>query len=191
MRPTTKAMFTFLLMVSAPFAIAQRGGATMHIGHPHDPGRESTLKATADERVALSKCMDASKRLDLAIRRMPRIGSPWSRSRLSYTARDLGELSDLRQQFEEELTALSKIHEELRKELTDVQVSQLKRRLNKLDRLEAQMNSGVGELERDLMRAKPGPASPNISWDVNSIKRAADKWRSEHRKIAKEMGITS
>lgn len=192
MKTTMKAILAFLLLASASLAPAQRGG-TMHIGWPHRSAdvSDQTPSATADQRAALSKCMQVTERLRSAIGRMPRIGSPWSRSRLTYTSRDLSAFSDLREQFEAALSDLATTHREFQKELTDDQASELMRHLKKLDRIEAKMNAGAAELDHDLETAKPGPASPNLSWDVNSIKRATDQWRSEHRKIAKEMGIPS
>ena len=47
----------------------------------------------------------------------------------------------------------------------------------------------MSEIVRDLKKADPGPDSAGITWDVDGLKRAVDKWRSEHRKIEKEMGF--
>jgi len=180
-----------LLLGSASLALAQRGG-TMHIGHRRAPAdSDQLLKATDDQRKALAKCMEDAEQLRSVAGRMPRIGSPWSRSRLSYTESDVSALAAITEQLKADLDGLTATHEKFRKQLTDKQRSQFERRLRKLDHLQAKMNSTVAELDRQLAKAKPGPASPSIAWDVNSIKRAADKWHSEHRKIAKELGIPS
>lgn len=190
MKGTAKALL-MLLLGSASLALAQRGG-TMHIGYRR-PAAESDqlLKVTDDQRRAFANCMEKVEQLRSLTGRMPRIGSPWSRSRLSYTTSDVSALTAITEQLEADLSELTLTHEALRKQLTDSQRSKFEQHLHKLDNLQAKMNSTVAELDRELAKAKPGPASPSIAWDVNSIKRASDKWRSEHRKIAKELGIPS
>ena len=191
MKTTVKSLLMILLLASASLALAQRGG-TMHIGHNRSVeayDQAVSMIATPAQRLAFAKCMEATERLRGTINQMPRIGSPWSRSRVSYSSNDLNALSDLREQLETALADLTAIHQEFRKGLTDAQRHELERRLSKLEHLQTQLNSGASQLDHDLTAARPGPASPNVSWDVNSIKRAGGKWRSEHRKIAKEMSI--
>ena len=190
-KTTRKALLLILLLAPASLALGQREG-TMHIGHHRSiEAYEQAVRmiATPAQRMAFAKCMEAMERLRGKINQMPRIGSPWSRSRVSYSSNDLDALSDLREQLETALTDLTATHQEFRKGMTDAQRRELARRLSKLEHLQAQLNSGASQLDHDLTAARPGPASPNVSWDVNSIKGAAGKWRSEHRKIAKEMGI--
>jgi hypothetical protein len=187
---TIRKIASLLLFAAAPLAFAQRGGGGSEpIAHPYVPVHEQRLNATADQRAGIAKCLEAMERVRQTAGKMPRIGSFWSRSRRTYSARDLTALSDLSEQFETAVADLVETHHKFVEELTDRQASELKRRLKKLDQLEAKMNSGAAQLNRDLAVAKPGPFSPDISWDVDSIKRATDKWRSEHRKIAKEMEI--
>lgn len=183
------AVIVALTVAFSTLAGAQRGG-TMHIPHrlPAQP-YDQALIATDNQRTSLQQCMENTDRLRAVANRMPRIGSPWIRSRLSYTTSDVSALSNLTEQFEAALTDLIATHKAFREELTDAQRTRLERRLRKLEHLESKMDSDATELDRDLAKAKPGPASPNIAWEVNSIKSAVDKWRSEHRKIAKEMGV--
>ena len=189
MKITIREVASLLVFVAAPLVIAQRGGGSEHIGHSHGPVRDQTLNATADQRAAIAQCLEATVLVRQTADKMPRIGSPWSRSRRNYSNRDLSALLDLSGEFEAAVADLAATHQEFVRELTDHQASELKRDLKKLDQLEAKMNSGAAQLNRDLAVAKPGPFSPDISWDVDSIKRSADKWRSEHRKIGKELGI--
>ncbi len=189
MKITIRKIALLLLFVAAPLAFAQRGGGGAHIGHSHDPVRDQILNATAGQRAAITRCLGVAEQIRQAAGQMPRIGSPWSRSRRTYSARDLSTLLGLSEQFEAAVANLAATHQKFLKELTDHQASELKRQLKKLDQLEARMNSGDSQLSHDLAAAKPGPFSPNISWDIDSIKRAVGKWRSVHRKIAKELGI--
>ena len=188
MKIPIREVASLLLFVVTPLAFGQRGGSE-HIGHPHDPVRDQILNATADQRAAIAKCLEATEQVRQTADKMPRIGSPWSRSRRTYSARELSTLLGLSEQFEAAVANLAATHQEFLEELTDRQASELQRQLKKLDQFEARMNSGDSQLNRDQAAAKPGPFSPNISWDVDSIKRATDKWRSEHRKIARELGI--
>ena len=192
MKTTMKAIFSVFLLASTSSAFAENGGGTVRIGPHESPeayGQTLRIMTMPDQRMAFAKCMKETERLRGTIDQMPRIGSPWSRGRVSYSSRDLSALSDLREQFEVARIDLTTAHQEFRKTLTDVQQRELEQHLSKLDRLQAKMNSDASQLGHDLMAAKPGPASPNVSWDVNSIKRTIHKWRSEHRKIAKEMNI--
>ena len=189
MKITIREIASLLLFLAVPIASAQRGGGGEHIGHSHGPVRDQMLNATVDQRTAIGKCLEATELARQTAGKMPQIGSPWSRSRRTYSNRDLSALLDLSGQFEAAVANLEETHQGFVKELTDHQASELKRHLEKLDQLEVKMNSSASQLNRDLAAAKPGPNSPNISWDVDSIKRAADKWRAEHRKIAKEMGV--
>ena len=188
MKTTIREIALLLLFVAAHLGFAQRGGIGQ-VGYPHDPLRDQILNATVGQRTAIAKCLEATEQVRQTAGKMPRIGSPWSRSRRTYSARDLSTLLVLSEQFEAAVANLAATHQEFLEELTDRQASELKRQLKKLEQLEARMNSGDSQLNRDLAAAKPGPFSPNISWDVDSIKRATDKWRSEHRKVAKELGF--
>ncbi len=189
MKITIREIASLLLFVATPIAFAQRGGGSEHFGHPHDPMHNRIMNATADQRTAIAKCLKATEQVRQTANELPRIGSFWSRSRRIYSNRDLSTLSDLSGQFQAAVANLAATHQEFVEELTDRQASGLKRQLKKLDQLGAKMNSDTAQLNRDLAAAKPGPFSPNISWDVDSIKRAVDKWRAEDRKIAKELGI--
>ena len=188
MKTTIREIASLVLFVAAPLGFAQRGGIGQ-IGYPHGRSSDPTLNATADQRTAVTRCLEATELVRHTADQMPRIGGPWSRSRLNYSASDLNALSELTERFETLLADLAATHQEFTEKLTKAQRDRLEQQLRKLEQLQAKMNSASGELDRDLARAKPGPTSPNIAWDVVSIKSAADKWRSENRRIAKEMGV--
>jgi len=188
MKTTIREIASLLLFVAAPLGFAQRGGIGQ-IGYPNGRSSDPTLNATADQHVAIAKCLEATDLARQTANKIPRIGSFWSRSRRNYSNRDLSALSDLSGQLQAALANLAATHKEFLEELTDRQATEFKRQLKKLDQLGAKMNSDTARLNRDLAAAKPGPFSPNISWDIDSIERAVGKWRSVHRKIANELGI--
>jgi hypothetical protein len=148
-------------------------------------------RVTDAQRVALAKCMEATEQVRLHAGQMQAIGRPWSRGRFDYSKNDLVALSDYRDELKLAFTNLASVHQEFLKGLSEAQEKRLDQRLRKLDHLQAEFNSKISEFDHDLMKAEPGADSTGIAWDLNALKRAADKWRSEHEKIAKEMTATS
>lgn len=144
---------------------------------------------TNDQRVALAKCMKATEQVRIHASEMRAMGRPWGRGRIGYSKNDLVILSDHRDELRLALSKLAAVHQEFLKGLSEAQEQRLEQRLRKLDQLQAELNVRISEIDRDLLKAEPGPDSSGISWDVDGIQRAADKWRSQHRKIEKEMGI--
>ena len=195
MKISIKDIASFLFLLTAPLLFAQRGGGVMHVGHigsAGDSAQARLMKATDDQRMAFAKCMEATARVRLEARQMARTartGSPWSRGRVSYDRDNLRALSGQGEQLKAALTDLEAAHHEFLKDLIDAQKSGLERHLGKLDHLQAKLNSQIPEIDHDLAAARPGPGPLNISWDINSVKSSADRWRSEHKKIGKEMGI--
>jgi hypothetical protein len=144
---------------------------------------------TNDQRVALAKCMEATEQVGIQVSDMQAMGRPWGRGRIGYSKNDLVILSDYRDELRLALSNLAAVHQEFLKRLSEAQEQRLEQPLRKLDRLQVKLNVRMSEIDHDLLIAEPGPDSSGISWDVNELKRAADKWLSEHRKIGKEIGI--
>ena len=142
------------------------------------------MEATEDQRGALAKCMEATERIRQAVRQMTRKHSPYSRSHVIY---NLNTVSEHTEQFEAALTDLKTAHQEFRTALNEAQASRLEKHLRKLDYLQAELNSRVAKIDNGLTDERPD--SLDISWNVDMVLRATKGWRSEHRKIAKEMGI--
>jgi chromosome segregation ATPase len=181
----------FLLLITTPLAFGQRGGTAVRTSRNRQVNDSAKLlmKATDDQGMTFARCMEATARVRTVIGQMGRAGTPWNRSRLSYSRGDLQSLSSHKEQLEAALADLEAVHQAFLKELTDDQKSGLERHLVKLDHLQAKLNSEIPQIDHDLKAAKPGPGSPNISWDVNAMKTAAGKWHAEHKRIGKEMGI--
>ena len=144
---------------------------------------------TNDQRVALQKCMKATDQVRIHASQMQVVGRPWGRGRTGYSKNDLVALSDYRDELKLALSNLAAVHQEFLKELSEAQEQRLDQRLRKLDHLQAEFRSKISEFDHDLLRTEPGPDSTGIAWDVNSLKRTADKWLSEHRKISKELNL--
>lgn len=144
---------------------------------------------TNDQGVALAKCMDATQQVRLHGSQMQAIGRPWGRGRIGYSKNDLVALSDHRDELKQALTKLAAVHQEFLMRLSEAQEKSVEPRLRKLDRLQTEMSFKLSELDHDLLRADPGPDSTGITWDINGLNSAADKWRSEHKKISKELNL--
>lgn len=195
MKKAMNAIVLLFLFAALSGAFAQRGGGILHwrLGHRalnQSASEQMLMEATNEQRMALVTCMDATKRVRLDLKRIPQIGSPWSRSRKSYNQNDLVALSNDEKNLQADLIQLSAVHQEFHKHLTAVQRKRLDKRLDKLNGLRSELRSQASRIADDLAVARPGPASPNLSWDVNALAKTADKWRSEHIKIAKEMNIS-
>ena len=187
MKRTIEVLVMLLLTAATPFALAQRGGSGVHAQHDRSKViSQSTpmMQVTDDQRTALAKCMEATERVRQAVRQMTKKHSPYSRSHMIY---NLNTVSEQTGQFEAALTDLTTAHQEFRNTLDEAQDSRLEKRLRKLDHLQAELNSRVTKIDYGLAAERLD--SLDISRNVDMVVRAANGWRSEHRKIAKEMGI--
>ena len=149
---------------------------------------EKTVGVTDAQRMALAKCMEATEQVLMQASQMQTMGRPF-RGRISYSRNDLVILSDYREELNQALTNLTAVHLEFLKGLSEAQEKRLDQRLRKLDHLQAELSSRMSEIDHDFLKAEPGPDSSGFAWDLSALKRAADKWLSEHRKIEKEMGF--
>lgn len=195
-KSTIAALVTVLLFSPLPSALAQREGhggmaSPIPTGPTDSSARMFVMMATENQRTALAKCLESAERTRMAIRQMGNIGSPWSRSRVSYVQQDLDALQEYEEHLQSALGALTKAHQSFWNMLSQAQESGLEPRLKQLDHLQDEMNFNALGISQDVMDAKLGPAPPKIKWDVNTLSKEVDKWLSEHREIAKEMGIPS
>ena len=145
------------------------------------------LAASAnDQRLALAKCMKATEQVRVLASDMQATGRPWGRGRIGYSKNDLVILSDYRDEFRLAVSNLAAIHQELLKGFSEAQEQRLEQPLRKLDHLQSELSSRMSEFDRDLRKTEPGPDSTGIAWDVSGLKRVAEKWSSEHRKMEKK-----
>lgn len=182
-----------LLSAMAPFVLAQHGGmhssngGVDHAGHDSatvDSAQALLLLATKDQRVAFAKCMEAAERVRQIVDQMAGSGSHWRISRIGY---DLNAVTEHKEQFEATLAELTAAHRDFRQTLNEVQTTGLKKPLDKLEQLQADLESEAMLLDQKL--AMPRRDSLHISTSVYKIAKAAHRWSSEHKKIAKEMNI--
>ena len=181
-KPMIRILAFFLLLVAGPIVSAQHARPAANNGADHD-----LVKATSTQRTALLRCMDATKQVRQVAAQIGRVGSPWSRGRVSYDRSDLNALSGYSKQLDNALAKLIAAHDEFRKQLSETQEASLERRLNKLGHLQSELASQVSQLGHNLTAAKAGLGSPSITWNVHGIEKASDRWRSVDRKIARGM----
>ena len=190
MKRLNKVLATLFLAALAPVAFAQHGshGGTSSGGGFGDTGNESSmrdlkrallLQATDDQRATFAKCLEATESARTIVDRMARPGT-----RSSY---DAGIFPGQKEQLQAALAEMGAAHQNFQHSLGQAQEKELGKYLNKLNRFEADIGSRMAQLDRELSTNKPDPR--RLHGYTQKIKEVTEKWRSEHRKIAKEMGI--
>lgn len=193
MKRFNKVLAWMVLAAGAPVAVAQHsghGGATSGGGSGNqrtdaplsDFKRTLALQATAEQRVAFANCQEATERTRNAVNQMIRSGS------FLAPRHDAFNFSTPKETLEAALADMDAAHRRFRQTLTEVQEKEFGKSLKKLDRFNAEMGSRFARVARELAASQPD--TRRIEGDVRKIQDAADKWRSEHSKMAKEMGIS-
>ncbi len=193
MTKTMKVFAALLLSTAAPLALAQRGGGGIHsFGHAGhgsataNSQRALALLATADQREAFAHCMAATE----AARETGRsVGDNtyWNSWRYRHVGYDLDAVYSKKDQLRSTLVDMTAAHQQFLQVLSEEQATELRANLNKLERLQGDLSLQISQLDDELMAAKPD--SFRVSTRLYGIGKTIDKWRSQHRKIAKEMGI--
>lgn len=191
MKSFLKVLCVIVLSCAAPLTFAQSGQSLLRpFGH-HVRGLGSRhlhlVQVTDSQREDLANCVAAIKQVQRIINQMSQIGSHWGRGRINYSSSDLAFFSDREQALKEALTALETNHEALRKDLASFHDRSLDKSLRTLKRLKAKLNSDSAQIDRDLVTARPGPWSPELSWDVDAVRKAANKMQAELEQIARKL----
>jgi hypothetical protein len=193
MKSFVNVLFLLALSCGAPLALAQSGSQLMRSFEHRVPGVGSRqmhlVQVTNSQRNDLTTCMAATKQVEQIVDQMTRIGRPWGRGHMDYSRQDLMALSNREQVLDAALSALTTSHDELRKSLAGLSDRAVEQRLQKLERLRAKLYSGSSQIGRDLSAARPGPGSPELSWDVYAVKKAANRWQAAHKQIARELDL--
>lgn len=192
MRKMMKVLVT-LLLCTASFALAQRGGDGLHsVGHAgHDSAAAETrralaLEATDQEREAFAHCVAATE----AARETGRsVGdnnywNSWHNRHMGY---DLDAVYRKKAQLQSAIAGMATAHLQFLEALSQDQTIELMPNLSKLERLQGDLNLQMSQLDEELTAARPD--SFRVSTRLYGIGKTIDKWRSQHRKIAKEMSI--
>ncbi len=129
--------------------------------------------------------MTATKAAHKLVGRMPDQGSSWRVRRNG--PYDVSAVSGKRDQLESVLADLATAHQRFLQVLSQEQDTELGPNLRKLEQLQADLNLEMPQLDRELGAARPD--SFRVSTNVYRIGKTINKWHSEHKKIAKKMGI--
>lgn len=181
------------LFCVVPLALAQSGSQLMRSFEHHVAGIGShhmhLIQVTNNQRADLANCMAETKQVQEIVDQMIRIGHPWGRGHVDYSRRDLVVFSNRLQELDAALIAQTTAHEEFQKSLAELRDQAIEKNLQKLNRLQAKLNSSSLQLGRDFAAARPGPVSPQLSWDVFALRKVAGKWQAAHAGIAKELDL--
>ena len=193
MKSFVNVLCLLALSCGAPLAFAQSGSQLMRSFEHRVPGVGSRqmhlVQVTNSQRDDVETCMAATKQVQQIVDQMTRIGRPWGRGHMDYSRQDLMALSSREQMLDAALSAMTNAHNELRKSLAGLNNRAVEKRLQKLERLRAKLYSGSAQIGRDLSAARPGPGSPELSWDVYAVKKAANRWQAAHQQIARELDL--
>ncbi len=202
MRKTMKVFAALLLSATAPFEFAQRGAISPyaltqrggihsfgHAGHDSaaaDSRQNPALRATDTQREAFAHCMAAT---GAARETGWSVGDKtyWNSWRYRHLGYDLDAVYSKKDQLRSTLADMTAAHQQFLQILSPEQATELKPNLSKLERLQGDLNLQLAQLNEALTATKPD--SFRVSTRLYGIGKTIDKWRSQHRKIAKEMGI--
>lgn len=186
-----KSIATIAVLILSSLSLAQGPPSEAAGGHLRFDGRQQAIQVGVggDPQAAIDRCMKATDRVRKTAVRMSNIGTFWGRGRISYSQKDLSSLLQLDEQLEGSLADLSSTHERFHGTLKDTDSNLVQKQLKKLEKVQLKMRSEAMQVHRELLGAKPGPASANITWGVAGLKSATNKWLSEHKKMAKEMNL--
>lgn len=187
---------TLLVFATAPFALAQRGGAGIHLqgvgfdrGARHsvtvDTQQAILLRATDIQREAFVYCMSATEAAHKLISQMPQDNSYWHGRHGGY---DLSAVTGTKDQLQSALTEMTTVHQQFLQALSPDQGTELRPDLIMLEHLQADLNFEMSQLDEELMATRPDPF--RVSATVHKIGKTINEWRSEHKRIAKKMGIS-
>lgn len=193
MKNTMNVFAILLVSAIAPFALAQRGGGAIHsFGHSGhvsavvDSRQGLALRATDIQRDAFARCVAATE----TVRKTGRLmgdSNYWNSWRYRHLGYDLGAVSARMDQFQAALTEMATAHAQFLQELDPDQKAELSPNLDRLERLQSELNSQMSQLDREVTADRPD--SFRVSTRVYEIGKTIDKWRSQHKEIAKEMSI--
>jgi hypothetical protein len=193
MKKMMKVFATLALSAAASFALAQRGGGGIHsfghAGHDFataDSRRALVLESTEEEREAFAHCMAAME----AARKTGRLmgdSNYWDSWRYRHLGYDLNAVYRSKDELQLALAGMVTAHQQFLEALSQEQTTELMPNLSRLEQLQGELNSQMSQLNEELTAAKPD--SFHVSTRLYGIGKTIDKWRSQHRNIAKEMSI--
>lgn len=190
MKRMIELLTTLLLFAMAPFALAQHaghggmssGGGFGNTGHDQamrDYQRMIKMQANDEQRSAYQNCLGSAERASSAMKKMnafsPQVDSD------SYRGQ--------REQMKAALADMAAAHDNFARGLSQFQGNELRNSLKKLQQLQQEATSRFQSIDQEL--SGPKPNAKRVEKDSEKIKKALDKWRAEHQRIGRELGIES
>ncbi len=187
MRMPVKELATLLLFAAASLAVVQPGVAAVRASGGHT-GRNAlggattqslSMNVTDEQRMAFAYCTAATDVVRSLSKRMVSLNSHWHYNPKVFPG--------LKEQLRSSVADMTEVHEQFLQSLSQDQTKALSKDLTELGQLQAELNAELSQLDEQWTSSRPDPG--NIAKSVYKIREIADKWRSEHGKIATEMGI--
>ncbi len=183
---------TFLAFAAAPLALARPGGAhftgagivdTRDNLTMIDPQQSLSMRASDVQRQAFAQCMSVTEAARLA-GRLVGDKSYWHGKRGRF---DLGAVYRGKPQLQLALTDMTAAHQQFLGILSQDQDTMLGPDLRHLEQLQTSLNLEMSQLNEEMRAVRSDKF--RVSTSVYEIGHTMDKWRSEHKRIAKKMRI--
>lgn len=162
-------------------------GSMGPMGPTYSTAQQFAMMANDNQIAAFEKCMEATQQVRISLAQMDQ---STNRSR-GGEAQQANDVSPRKQQLEALLKYLAETHDAFGLTLTEAQRKGLERQLRKLNELQTEMSTVALRVAQTAMDSSSGPGSRRIGSDLKTLRKDAERWHSEHRKIAKQMSIPS
>ena len=180
----------FLVFATVPFALAQYRGEGVHrqdVGFGRGARHSVTvyMRATDIQRETFMYCMSATDAAHKLISQMPQDNSYWHGRHEGY---DLSAVTGTKDQLQSAVTEMTTVHQQFLQVLSQDQDAELGPDISMLKHLQVDLNFEMSQLNEEMMAARPDPF--RVSATVHGIGKTINEWRSEHKRIAKKLGMS-
>lgn len=141
--------------------------------------RMAQLQATEEQKVAYRNCVETS---ETARKLADRVLGPDTRWQF-YSDTRPEQLTEVQAAVQD----VFQVHQHFVNGLSGVQEKTFEKRLQTLERLRSDMDQRMRLVAAEVHSSRPNRIA--VHKDMRRIKESLHKWRSEHQKIGKEMGI--
>jgi predicted RNase H-like nuclease (RuvC/YqgF family) len=162
--------------------MSSSGGGFGHAGHDQamrDYQRMMMMQANDEQRAAYQKCLGSAEHASMTVQRMVAPSA----------VIDVSSYREQTQQLQAALAEMSAAHEHFAQGLSQFQEKELRGNFKKMQQLQQEVNSRIQRFDQELSGSNSD--GKRIQKDSQKIQKALDKWRAEHRKVGRELGIES
>lgn len=138
-----------------------------------------SMNATDEQRMAFAYCVSATEAVRRLSKRMVSLNNHWRYNPKVFPGQ--------KEQLRSSVANMTEVHEQFLQSLSQDQAKALSQDLTELEQLQTELNAELSQLDEEWTSSRSDRG--NIATSVYRIRKIADRWCSEHGKIATEMGI--